>query len=467
MLIPVGTDAPVYHVPVMTVGLALAHVGVHIAFGAAATDYALGGGLSELKQDWSLWLGDGLHPLQWVTSGFLHAGWFALIANVVFLWAFGLTVEGKLGWWKFLLLYLAMGAGAAAAMQTLSLPLGALRTASDEAERDRWRKELIADGKDPDKADAALDVYFAENPNRIVTLGADAAIFGLVAVCMVWAPKNDLTVIWIFLLAGGGSFEVPILTFALFYLGAEGISLWAQGALLGWEFALGDALRNVLGAGLGFAAAAGLLKKGWVDCENWDLFAVMKNTHGTGQEYQAERELRRELALPSAAPSAVRPGEDPDAAADRPRRSKSKKRPRRPGDPLAKLRRHLDAGDGISALGEWEALAATRPTFVPPEPDLFALAEAVDKAEFAEEAADLFALYLKHHADPPADSGDEDDGDARAARTATIRLRAARRALAAPGGRAEAARLLAAVDPRALSPKHHKMYRKFRTLAAG
>lgn len=56
-----------------------------------------------------------------VTSMFLHAGWFHLIGNMVFLWIFGNNVEDALGRCRYLLLYLGSGI-AAALTQALSSP---------------------------------------------------------------------------------------------------------------------------------------------------------------------------------------------------------------------------------------------------------------------------------------------------------------------------------------------------------
>lgn len=44
-----------------------------------------------------------------LTSQFLHGGWFHLIGNVWFLWIFGDNVEDHIGHFKFLLFYLACG----------------------------------------------------------------------------------------------------------------------------------------------------------------------------------------------------------------------------------------------------------------------------------------------------------------------------------------------------------------------
>jgi membrane associated rhomboid family serine protease len=60
-----------------------------------------------------------------LTSMFLHAGWFHLLGNMLFLWIFGNNVEDALGRGRFLLLYLCSGVAAALA-QALSDPTSAV-----------------------------------------------------------------------------------------------------------------------------------------------------------------------------------------------------------------------------------------------------------------------------------------------------------------------------------------------------
>lgn len=50
-----------------------------------------------------------------VTSMFLHGGWLHLLFNMWFLWLFGNMVEDRIGSFRYLLLYLLAGGGAAAA----------------------------------------------------------------------------------------------------------------------------------------------------------------------------------------------------------------------------------------------------------------------------------------------------------------------------------------------------------------
>ena len=47
-----------------------------------------------------------------LSSQFLHAGWWHLIGNMLYLWVFGNNIEDAMGHWRFLAFYLLCGAGA-------------------------------------------------------------------------------------------------------------------------------------------------------------------------------------------------------------------------------------------------------------------------------------------------------------------------------------------------------------------
>jgi membrane associated rhomboid family serine protease len=55
---------------------------------------------------------DHFHFYTLITSQFLHGGWLHIIGNMVFLWAFGRTLEGVMGGFKFLGFYLLCGIAA-------------------------------------------------------------------------------------------------------------------------------------------------------------------------------------------------------------------------------------------------------------------------------------------------------------------------------------------------------------------
>lgn len=98
LIIPYSTDAPIYHFPWMTIVLIVANC---LSFAITGMGYKSDG--------WMLQYGNGLHPLEWVAYNFLHFGIVHLVGNMIFLWAFGIVVEGKLGWWKFLVVYMSIG----------------------------------------------------------------------------------------------------------------------------------------------------------------------------------------------------------------------------------------------------------------------------------------------------------------------------------------------------------------------
>ncbi len=229
--IPIGTDAPLYHFPYATIGLIVANVVCFAATGFGFHD--------ERLQSWVLEYGNGINPLEWFSSAFAHGGVGHLIGNMIFLWSFGMVVEGKLGWWRFVTVYLAI-AGASGAIEDL-LTLGMTKGAS---------------------------------------LGASGVIFGLMAIALVWAPKNELHVVGFivipFLLLRAVrffSFDVTIMVFSLFFIGLN---------VIGFLLAPGMYTPglHLIGGAVGFPIGVLYLRKNWVDCEKWDLFAVMSGKYG-------------------------------------------------------------------------------------------------------------------------------------------------------------------------------------------
>jgi membrane associated rhomboid family serine protease len=55
----------------------------------------------------------GFHLSNILTSMFIHGGWMHIIGNMIFLWAFGRSLEDAMGSGKFLLFYLLCGIAAA------------------------------------------------------------------------------------------------------------------------------------------------------------------------------------------------------------------------------------------------------------------------------------------------------------------------------------------------------------------
>ena len=102
--------------------------------------------------------------------------------------------------------------------------------------------------------------------------GASAVIYGLVAMGMVWAPRNDINCI-VFIGWRAFYFEMPVVAFASIYFLFEVISTVLSG------LAFGSSMLHLLGAACGFVLASLMLKLDWVDCEGWDLYT----TGGSGK----------------------------------------------------------------------------------------------------------------------------------------------------------------------------------------
>jgi membrane associated rhomboid family serine protease len=236
-ILPYGTDAPVYYWPFATVGLIVVNVAV----------FALTLAAPEQVEPFILAFGDGLHPVQWITNAFLHQGFAHIVGNMVFLWCFGLIVEGKLGWYKMLAVYL--GIAAIEGFITQLAMLGGHGGA----------------------------------------LGASGAIFGLMAMSVIWAPENEIQCYFVvfYWVARVSEFEVKVLVLVGMFLSFQIVAAILSGMSMSSE------MLHLVGASIGFPIAIVMLKLGWVDCEHWDLFSVCAGRHTMTDAERQEAEDRK------------------------------------------------------------------------------------------------------------------------------------------------------------------------------
>lgn len=233
MIFPWNTNAPLYHFPVVTIALIVVNTA---AFAASLAH--------EDPSPYMLEFGDGLHPVQWITSFFMHADPVHLVGNMIFLWGFGLVIEGKIGWWRFLLVYLGLGIFQAALVQLCMLS------------------------------------------STGAALGASGAIYGLLAMALIWAPQNEMSCVGLF-----GfrifHFEVPILFFVGMYVMLEIYAAWRV------DFQMSTPVLHLAGALPGFLLAAAMVKLEWVDCENYDLFAVLGGREGEAKVKKRKPDVKK------------------------------------------------------------------------------------------------------------------------------------------------------------------------------
>jgi membrane associated rhomboid family serine protease len=350
MIIPWGSDAPLYHRPIATFALILLNVLAYLFCPADA------------YKAWTLELGNGIHPVEWITNIFLNPGIFALIGNVIFLWTFGLIVEGKLGWWAFALVYLGLGVTQAAGMQLL-----------------------------------------VHSEHHVQMSGPAAVIFGLLAMCLVWAPRNEvLCIVW--LRFTPMEIDLPIIGFAVMYFLLNLLFAALSGVVMAnvssysTSAILALALHDLCGAVLGFLLAVVLLKLDWVDCEDWDLFAVLRGRRGASAHQTGRGSLgaRRDFSHLTGPPKKT---------------AQSRKKAKMGGkavtsivDPstraLRDLRLHLELGEVEAALAVYTKASKARRDWQLSETDWRELMEALLAQSAWDDAVSVMRDYLARVPEP-------------------------------------------------------------------
>jgi membrane associated rhomboid family serine protease len=225
MLIPWTADVWLDRYPWATIGLIVAN---------SALYFAVGMGSDVGVAAWSVEFGTGLHPLQWITSIFMHANIIHLAGNMLFLWVFGMIVEAKLSWWKFLGAYLALGVSVSAVGQ----------------------------------------IAFSFGEGRAV--GASAAIYALLGMALIWAPDTDVECHWIVGRMGymrWSEIEISVVWLAIAFVGLDAFAAWRIG------FRPNSAAAHTLGALFGISLGVAFLKLRWVDCDGRDLFSALTGSY--------------------------------------------------------------------------------------------------------------------------------------------------------------------------------------------
>ncbi len=233
LFFPYATDAPIYHYPIATGTIVAVNIGVY----AMTSMQVITGNMTLEDIKWLTLQFDGIHPLQWITHSFMHAHPFHVIVNMLFLWSFGLVIEGKVGAAIFSAIYFGTHIICGALAQSMFYVLS-------------FAAPVVAD-------------FFA--------FGADNGIYVLMAMALVWAPENEMNcVLLIFIprlgkMGGGLMTELKIVSLATGYIFIELILFFFLGFLI-WQ--AGFHLLALFG---GIALAFVMLRMDWVDCEDWDI----------------------------------------------------------------------------------------------------------------------------------------------------------------------------------------------------
>jgi membrane associated rhomboid family serine protease len=179
LILPVGVDKPPRRTPVVNYALVGINVAVFLLF------FPRGPDAKRFEYIFALWPFDSglFHVRQFLTSAFLHANWQHLTFNMLFLWAFGNSLNDRLGHVGYALFFLLGAAGSA---------LGHL---------------LVSSGEVP-------------------CVGASGAICAVVGGYLVLLPLNDVKMLYWFFIRIGTFFVRPLPI----------VAFWALSDLLMWQY---------------------------------------------------------------------------------------------------------------------------------------------------------------------------------------------------------------------------------------
>ena len=244
-LIPTSTDAPIYHPPIAT----------SVTIVVSILMFILHLGIPNFTEQWALQYGT-FSPIKCLVSTYLHGDFFHLFNNMLFLFIFGLIVEGKIGWWKFLLAYNACAFGESVAESLIMLS---------------WLGDF--------------------------SVGASSAIFGIMIIAFLWAPENEIHFKFVgifFFRPFASSFDISVSTLTYVFVALN----FAAAAMSG--FGISSAVLHLLGIPFGVAIGWGMLAARRVNCDGHDFISIMTGKRGqeqlTVEEVAARDEHRKELA---------------------------------------------------------------------------------------------------------------------------------------------------------------------------
>jgi membrane associated rhomboid family serine protease len=328
IFIPISTDAPIYHFPFGTIALIVTNVVIFFATGADLYDAIDAYGLHH---------GSGFTPIQWVTSNFIHRGFFHLLGNMIFLWGFGIIVEGKIGWLQFVPLYLS---------------IGVLECLLEQA-------------------------IFGYSGG--VSFGASAIIYGLMVISLIWAPQNEFTVfLWLFIRFW--IFDISVVAFAI-------LNLMISFAMMSLMYLVGSPINSellhLLGAGVGGVFGIAYLKLKFVDCEGWDIISVMTGNTPNSEAYlsssyqEASRRRRNTTKAKRQRPFI------PD-----PKNQLGKASPER-------FSKYLDANKLTAAFAEFERIRHRHPEWSPQPKQLLKLARGLRTASEMEKSVKAYREFVE------------------------------------------------------------------------
>lgn len=239
-MFPMSSDVPVYHWPFGTAGMIVLNIVIFIlqCIFPEATD-------------WFVIQYGQFNPITWFTSACMHGGFGHLFGNMIGLALCGWVIEGKVGWWRFILIYFAI-AGVSGASEQLVL-------------------------------------FFFEGSS----LGASGVIFGMIAIAMLWAPENQVRIGYgglFFFRPFFGGFDISIATLGFVLIAMECATIWFS------RFSMSSSVLHMFGAVPGALIGYMMIRYRQVDCDGYDFISIYTGNRGK-RVLTVEQEKEREIEI--------------------------------------------------------------------------------------------------------------------------------------------------------------------------
>ncbi len=203
-----------------------------------------------------------------------------------------------------------------------------------------------------------------------------------------------------FLLAGLRPMTIDI---SLYMLGVGSVIIELFTSFLaGMTF--GSQILHLMGAGLGFGVGVVMLKKGWVDCEGWDLFSVWTGTQNKAREEENERAKQIVSAAQQKILDQLVGAEGKKTAAQEPALTADDlfQAPKSLGEVVdrdqatAKMRAAIAAGDPQAAFACFEQMADDPFATDLPEADLLKIISLFQKQKLWSASVPAMVRYLQY-----------------------------------------------------------------------
>jgi hypothetical protein len=199
-------------------------------------------------------------------------------------------------------------------------------------------------------------------------------------------------------------FDVSILWFAAGYIALDILSSSLTGAVMASVLdrstgaILAVVLDHVGGAILGFGLAVALLKLRWVDCENWDLFAVIEGRKGQSKAAAKRAKSRTVLVSAEYRQKTGEKRKKPAKKSGAPVTSVEDKA----GAALRTMRLHLELGEVDAALAVHNKSKRSLADWRPAEADWIDLIQAVIAQNAWNDAVSVMRDYVESTTEPSA-----------------------------------------------------------------